>query len=117
MRITESVELSGGASVTVKELTVAEVRGWLLEGEREKKHKEKSIVESMGVLCIEGTTLQDLALMTDLKLADMDDWTNSDIQKVLEVCKRMNAPFFLIQQRFLEARTSAQIAEVSLPKS
>jgi len=117
MRLTKLVELGEGISVTVKELTVAEVRAWLLEGERAKGHKP-SAAESVGILFFEGdTALQDLAYMCGMKLSDFDDFTPSQIDKIMEVCKSLNPPFFRIQEEMARTYQAAKAANASLPKS
>lgn len=116
MRITQLVELGEEQSVTVRELTVAEVRAWLLEGEREKGNKP-SAMESIGILFLEDTTLQDIAYMTGLKLQDFDNFTPSQVNKISEVCKSLNAPFFRIQKEISRMFQAANKANVSLPNS
>lgn len=106
MRIEEQVDLGDGRIVTVRELTVAEIRAWLLEGERPKA-TDPDVAEVMAALYHPEVIMQDLARMTDAKVADMDDWTYSQFAKVLEVCKRLNPPFFSLLKGMIAAGEAA----------
>jgi hypothetical protein len=90
MALTHTVELEGRA-VTLRELTVQEVRDWALRA-------EQGLVpaDAVGHLCLDQVSLYDLELM-GAPLADLNAMTASELEAVLTVAKRLNPHFFRVR--------------------
>ncbi len=93
MRITKQITVADRA-VTIRELTVADIRVWL-------KSLETVTAEFdlVGSELIDGTDLADLAIMTDLTAADLDASTPSELRQVFDACREVNADFFALRGR------------------
>jgi len=97
IRIIEKVDLGAGFSVNVKELTLAEIRAWLLEGERDKQgSNDTQAVIYANVLFNSDMNIYDMFRMSDLTQEMAENLTHSQAVKIAEVCKRLNAPFFVM---------------------
>lgn len=92
MRATRTIKLDE-LSVTVKELTVAEYRKWLLE-EDTSAMPEFDIITSP--LEFEGVGMNELYRFTDLMPEQVEVLTYSDLQKVAAVVKELNSVFFTL---------------------
>lgn len=83
---------AGALTVTVRELTVREVRDWaqsVADGLIE--------VDPIAFLALEGASLQDLEFMTDKTVADLEVLAPSDLSEVLSVCRKLNPHFFRLR--------------------
>jgi hypothetical protein len=79
-------------SVTVRELTVSEVRAWLkglAEREEAPVDDKDPARDAVDWLLLDGCSLSDLARMTDLPVADMAGLHPSDLRVLLEACQAM----------------------------
>ena len=85
----------GERRVMVRAITVGEIRAWLKALEK----TEGSIVD--GALFAD-FTLDDLARMSDLSVAEMDDLTPSEIGTVRDACKEINFDFFALRARLVK---------------
>lgn len=83
--------------VTVRELTVAEVRKWVNEATDSTLPANTDVVAAN---IMEDLGLYDIERMTDLKVSDMEQMTPSQIQIVVDACKKVNAIFFQMCLRF-----------------
>jgi len=90
MALTHTVELDGRA-VTLRELTVQEVRDWVLR-------VEQGLVpaDAVGHLCLDACSLYDLELM-GAPMAVLNTMTASELEAVLAVAKRLNPCFFRVR--------------------
>lgn len=79
--------------IEVRELTVGEIRQWLDDMGNESDGEEIDVV---GLMLLEGVQLQDLALMTNLSVADMDAFTPSQLNELCLVCERVNPGLFRV---------------------
>ncbi|RCX31702.1 hypothetical protein [Thioalbus denitrificans] len=95
----------GELTVTVRELTVSEVREWLqaISTESEENH-ETDLID--GFLFKE-LTLRDLRRMTDLSDDQVEASTPSQLRVVLEACKEVNPHFFELRTRLIEVGEKA----------
>lgn len=100
MRITEPVDTCGG-SVTVRELTVGEIRQWLAAL---ATRAADAAVDVVGELLIDGFALSDLPLFAP-DIADAGALTQSELRAVFDAAKRLNADFFGLRDRLLRAGT------------
>ncbi|MBF0157500.1 MAG: hypothetical protein HQL57_09985 [Magnetococcales bacterium] len=98
MKRTKEIELDG-RTVTVRELTVAEVRLWLKELDQLREGALDLVTE--GIMA--DASLGDVARMTDLTPEELDGFTPSAIESVIAVCREINPHFFRLRDRLLEA--------------
>lgn len=89
--------------ITVKELTVAEVRHWMMDMiEQEKTNENKDVVSHVidqGLF--EEIGLSDIVRMTDMNRAQVDHFTPSELQIIIQKCKVLNPDFFGMRKRLL----------------
>lgn len=90
MPLTRIVTL-GERTVTVRELTVAEVRAWLLE------HEIGKPVDAIQALAVDACSLDDIAHLCDLSAADMEAYAPSDLAPLITACQELNPHFFKVR--------------------
>ncbi|WP_155945679.1 hypothetical protein [Metapseudomonas resinovorans] len=96
--ITNSREIRvGERRVTVRELTVAEVRQWL--GDASSRQQ----IDTVDAMLFEDISLPDLARMTSLDVDSMGDWQPSQLREVIAAAKDMNKDFFALRERIVSA--------------
>lgn len=93
-----------GIQVTVKELTVGEVRHWMMDFVTTDKSKDN---QSSDKLFIDQGFLQEFGLsdiirMTDMKLCQLDAFSPSELKVITEKCKELNPDFFSMRRRVLD---------------
>ncbi len=109
MAATRIVELPG-AKVTVRELTVAEVRAWVVEMESGMP------VDALGSLVFDDCALADLARMSDADPAALEALTYGELLPLRDACKALNPHFFRVRAamqkvaRAIEAEAEAMIS-------
>ena len=109
MAATKVVELAG-APVTVRELTVAEVRTWLAEIEA------GVAVDPLGSMVFDDCSLDDLARMSDVTAAALEGMTYGEMLPLRDACKALNPHFFRVRAavqkvaRAIEAEASSMIS-------
>lgn len=96
--LTKTVDLDEGKTVTVRELTVGEIRAWLAEAEA----ADVDGVDVVGSLLFEDMALADLSRMTDITAEEMDALPLSVINQIKGVAKALNADFFALRQRITD---------------
>ncbi len=94
--LTKTIDL-GDCTVTVRELTVAEVRAWLREAETAGEGE----VDIVGEALMEECSFDDLARMSDLAVEEMDDLAPSEIAQVIAAAREVNPAFFGLRDRLL----------------
>jgi hypothetical protein len=77
--------------VTVRELTVAEVRDWVAELEAGAK------VDPLRSLVFGDCGLDDLARMCDVSAGSLERFGNSDLEPLRDACKALNPHFFRVR--------------------
>jgi len=90
MAARESVPLSKRA-VTVSELSVRDIRDWLVEAE------SGAAVDPLHALAFAEYGLQDLARMCDASADDLEQYPPSELEPLVEACKRINPHFFRVR--------------------
>ena len=113
MRITNTLKF-GEKIITVKELTLAEIRAWLSERE------QNAGVDIVGSLLLEDCPVTDLLHFCDATQELLDEMTQSEIRELLTTVKRLNPDFFAMRLRLLglAARlTSGNSNKASAPSS
>ena len=88
MRAQEAVPL-GDLSVTVIEMTVAEVRAKLLTA--------AATADPLQQLVFDGFGLDDLLLMCDARPDDLEALAPSELQPLVAVCQKLNPHFFRVR--------------------
>jgi hypothetical protein len=97
----------GECTVTVKELTVAEVRAWLNEP---AKTEEPEFDLLTGLLSFDGIGMEELHRFTDLKKDQVELLPPSALKQIACVIKELNSVFFneyLSRLNTLKERLSA----------
>jgi len=108
MRAERKVTLDG-REVTVRELTVGEVRQWLQELTSAGERPIDLIAEELFAEC----SLEDLARMSELSVGEMDGIAPSELRKVVEAAKALNPDFFALRGRLVALGRRAQRADSS----
>lgn len=88
----------GDLTVTVRELTVREVRDWALKAEQGLIE-----VDPIAALALDDASLHDVALMSDRSVGELEVLTPSELDKVVEVCRKLNPHFFRIRAAMARA--------------
>lgn len=84
-----------GVEITVRELTVGEVRNWL-------KAIETLDVDIAGDLLFEDFALRDFEVMTDASAATIEAMTPSQLMQLMEACREVNGSFFGMRDRLMK---------------
>lgn len=90
MRATRTVTL-GERAVTVKELTVGDVRALMVAFEAGET------VDPLHALALDECTLADLSSMSDISANDLEAFTPSELDALITVCKGLNPHFFKVR--------------------
>lgn len=84
-------ELSfGDLKITVRELTVAEVRRWMNETKADKDDFDLFV----DLLSFDGIGIDEIHLFTDLKKEQVDELPPSVLAKTASIIKEVNSVFF-----------------------
>lgn len=89
-RVTREMEF-GDLKITVKELTVAEIRAWLNEP---SPVEQKEFDLFTDLLIFDGIGVEEIYRFTDLKRELIDDLPPSAMAKIAAVIKEINGVFF-----------------------
>ncbi len=102
MRKEDKITIDGN-QLTVKELTVAEVRHWMMDMvEQEKTSENQDLVSHvLDQGLFEEIALSDVLRMTDLKREQLDELTPSQLQVIIQKCKGLNGDFFGMRKRLI----------------
>ena len=114
--VTREVKLDDECTVTVKELTVAEIRAWLSEVKPESEEPKFDLITDL--LSFDGIGMDELYKFTDLTKEQIEALPFSAMQKVASVIKEVNGIFFFffvpalnkLQERLASARSNAPSA-------
>ena len=90
-RLTRPVTLPDDISVTVKELTVGEVRNWLLDAETGVEG------DPLHALVLEECSFDDLARMSDIDARALEGYTPSELAPLVAAAKELNPHFFRVR--------------------
>lgn len=81
-------------SVKIRELTVKEVRSWLINAGDDK--------DIVGQLLLDDCTLNDLSIMSSLTAGKAEKLTPSELEEIKEGCKAVNPHFFNLRMLIME---------------
>ena len=90
MAVTRSVSV-GDRLVTVRELTVREVRDWLADADCGAPD------DPIHALAHEDCSLSDLARMSDIAARDLEDYTPSELEALVATARKLNPHFFRVR--------------------
>jgi|JI10StandDraft_1071094.scaffolds.fasta_scaffold316692_2 hypothetical protein len=90
LSITRELEF-GDKKITVRELTVAEVRAWLSEPQDIENREFDALT---GLMSFDEIGVNDIYRFTDMKPADVEELTPSALKKIAAVVKELNSVFF-----------------------
>ena len=98
--MSEKITINGKA-IAVKEMTVSEQREWLSSRAQagEEAGKEGAEVDIISWRLFEDVYLFDLPFMTDQTIKSFEDMLPSDIQRIIDACKKANPHFFGMRER------------------
>lgn len=88
---TRKVEVAG-ISITVREITVNEIRDWLINAEEVKN-------DVVGDLILDDITIDELCRCSDLKPDQASNLTPTELNSIADTCKELNASFFALRDR------------------
>jgi hypothetical protein len=106
MRIVKTVPI-GGRDVTVKELTVGEIRAWLADMGADGD-------DVVSVALFEDATLADLSRMSDITAEEIAAAAPSELAAVLDMMRAVNKDFFSLRARLSKLGERA-LQEKGLP--
>ena len=86
----------GDLLVTVRELTFAEVRAWLVETSASEYR------DPVQALAFVGLGLDELARMCDVSADVLERFTASELAPLVEAAKALNAPFFRVRSLLMK---------------
>jgi len=101
MRAELRVLMPGDCSVTVHEMTVAEVRAWINDSAR------STFRDPVQALAFESIGLDELARMTDFDAADLEQFTPGELAPVLQAARELNPHFFRFRSALEDASALA----------
>lgn len=105
MTLNKTLQL-GDLSVTVRELTVGEVRVWM------KRMAEDTSADPVNAMLVEEISLDDLVLMSSLEPEQLDELTPTQLRQVYDACREVNRDFFGLRER-VEAMGARLLAQLS----
>lgn len=91
----------GSLAVTVRELTVGEVRDWLASVE-----SGQTLVDAAGEYVFEDASVQELARMCDLPVSGFDAFAPSEIEPIRQAARDLNPHFFGLRAAVAAAQKS-----------
>lgn len=100
LAVTRSIILGEGGdaplAVTVRELTVGEIRAWLKEVQSQSPE-----IDVVDVMLLRDVSLQDVARLTSLTHAQIETVGPSKLKEVVAVAREINDAFFDLRARLL----------------
>jgi hypothetical protein len=90
MHTSTEVDLGEDGKVCVLELRVRDLRAWLKQSEQAKSPSD----DAFGQWLFAELTLTDLLVFTDLTVEDIEDLAPSQLARIIEEIKTVNAVFF-----------------------
>lgn len=107
MPATASIPL-GQHTVTVREVSVAEVREWVAE------HEAGAALDPLRAFIFDDCSLDDLARMCDLSASDMEAFGPLELTPLRDKCKALNPHFFKVREALASVSRAIQAGLDSL---
>lgn len=115
LAVTRTVVLGEGGeaplAVTVRELTVGEIRAWL------KDVQGDGTVDLVDVMLLRDVSLQDIGHMSSLTAAQIEGLTPSQLHQVLDAAREINSDFFALRAGILSVGLATQSESLSAPSA
>ena len=105
----KTIEIAG-VTVTVRELTVSEIRSALKM--EESDGKTSADTDAVDMFLFEDISLPDICRMTDPSLEKMAEFKPSELRQVAEACREVNTDFFALRGRVLKYADLLALADV-----
>ncbi|WP_041702890.1 hypothetical protein [Pseudogulbenkiania sp. NH8B] len=117
MRVQETYPIGKDKSVTVTELTVAEIRGLVVQFAARDDVADLDPAERADLLIdktlVPGIDLSAIRLMTGLSREVLGAFGQSELQAIVEHCRGLNPLFFGMLARLEEAKQRAEMAALA----
>ena len=101
MAASEKIQI-GDKSVAVRELSISEVRNWVVETEA------GASVDPLRALVFDDCSLDDLARMCDLQAAEMEQFGPLELAPLRDKCKAFNPHFFKVREALIGVSRALQ---------
>jgi len=102
--LTKTVEIDG-RTITVRELTVAEVRAWFHALEQADQADAEVDIIAEGLL--QGASFADICRVSDLEPDGVDALTPSDLNRLVAAAREVNPDFFSLKDRLVSIGQAA----------
>lgn len=102
--LTKSV-MVGDKEVTVRELSVNEVRNWMAETETAAERDD--LIIGLDDVLFDDVRLSDLAVMSDQSVEDLREMFPSQLRAIADACREVNEHFFSAAERVMPALQQA----------
>lgn len=111
MPLSHALQL-GALNITVRELTVREVRDWALG-------VEQGLIklDPLASLALEEASLQELAIMVDVKADALEALAPSELTELTAWCRKLNPHFFRLRAAMSGAARAMRIEAQQQPLS
>ncbi len=102
--VQQSIEVAG-ITVTVRELTISDIRAAL------KMEEFEQSADAVDMFLLEDISLPDISRMTDLSPEQMAGMKPSELRRVAETCREVNTDFFALRGRVLKYADLLEVAD------
>lgn len=97
----ERIIALGEHAVTVRELTVGELRAWLADAEGQLLKDADGTPDIVALWLLDECTLGDLMRMSSATREQLDDMADSELRALVAACKELNPGFFALRGRLM----------------
>lgn len=108
MRRERHIEV-GGHALTVRELTVAEIRAWLADAESQLLRDADGTPDVVGLWLLDECSFGDLLRMSTVTRDQLGDFTPAEIRELVAVCRELNPDFFTLRARLMRIGEQASL--------
>ncbi len=117
MRIEKTIPI-GEHNITIRELTVGDIRAILLEAANQQGQLIDPVASDavdviLASMLLPDANLQELLAMAPMEQAVLDSLTDSELQALRDKCKELNPLFFGMKDRLQAAKDRAEIAALT----
>lgn len=107
-RLTKEIEVYEGRTVTVRELTVGEIRAWLARMETGEETPDL-----VGDLLHEDLALWELSTMVDLEPDALDQLALSTLAQLVSTARELNPQFFRLRETLLNVGRAELLKQIN----
>lgn len=91
----------GGHDITVRELTVGEVRAWLASVEQIATEIDSGRPDVVALFLLDDCTFADLQRMSTVTAEQLDSLGQAELRDLAAKCRELNPDFFGLRSRLL----------------